>query len=139
MPASPPAKHLSALAALFACLLLLAAAQPALAEWGGCDDCHQGIGGPPGGGFPYGVCAHCHHQIDYGPIHDPDDPGLVCANCHTPSGCHYVHHWEEACQECHGPVHVQGPHIYEVTPEATFAGREIDILGGGAQPNTCYL
>jgi hypothetical protein len=113
--------------------LPLLAAPPALADWGACDECHQGTGGG-GSGFPYGVCAHCHHVINFGPFHDPENPDMVCGNCHGPDGLHTTHHWVGVCQECHGPVHIQKPHVYEVTPRNPSSpdlhpNSEVRILG----------
>ena len=112
------------IAALAAALLL---APQALADFS-CDYCHEGIGGPPTD-FPYGVCAHCHHVIYFGPFHDPENPEFRCGNCHTSSGLHYVHHWQRACLECHGPVHVKGPRIFELSPTAAYTREVVEIRG----------
>jgi hypothetical protein len=119
----------AATACLLALLALCLFAAPAPAEWDACDGCHQGGGGDPPTGFPYGVCAHCHHVIDFGPQHDPDDPTLVCSQCHTKDGLHYVHHWESACQECHGPVHINTPRVYELQPTQSYTYRVVEIRG----------
>lgn len=117
--------HLLAVVLVLVCCL---AAAPALAEWGDCEGCHHGGGEPPTG-FPYGVCAHCHHVIDFGPHHDPEDPTLICAQCHTAEGLHFSHHWEEACLECHGPEHIDTPYIYELAPTAAYTYTVVEIRG----------
>ena len=116
------------LAALTLLAALLLTASPALAEWGDCDACHHG-GGGGAGGFPYGVCAHCHHVIDFGPFHDPEDPGLVCANCHGPSGLHVTHPWAEACAECHMPAHIHGPHLFDAVPQPCNTNEIVELRG----------
>jgi len=95
-----------------------------------CDMCHSEGGGGPGGTFPYGVCQHCHHVVNFGPHHDPSQPEMAnCGGCHTPDGLHYSHHWEGVCLECHGPVHEENPRAYELTPTECYTREVVTIKG----------